>query len=195
MRWVWVLSIKFLRYSHFYQFVHFNFVHSSRFSETTALCCKNISIMPAYCLMLQIYLLCSKLCWHNPTDPTICCVPIGLVSTLMCNYIYGFWRKAWLLNIVLFCWGIISEGCTWVFLCCELYMYIVGGGSGFLLLFLSVNGTLYFSFSEWKIEFLLFVSYAGKYVYTTYNDGLKTFTRKICNIDFFWKFYHWKIMI
>ena len=38
-----------------------------------------------------------------------CCVPIGLVSTLMCNYIYGFWdqRKAWPLNVVLFGWGII----------------------------------------------------------------------------------------
>ena len=29
-------------------------IHFSQFSETTALCCKNISIMPALCLMLQI---------------------------------------------------------------------------------------------------------------------------------------------
>ena len=29
-------------------------LHLSQFSETTALCCKNISIMPALCLMLQI---------------------------------------------------------------------------------------------------------------------------------------------
>ena len=33
--------------------IHLN-VHLSQFSETTALCCKNISIMPALCLMLQI---------------------------------------------------------------------------------------------------------------------------------------------
>ena len=29
-------------------------IHFSKFSETTALCCKNISNMPALCMMLQI---------------------------------------------------------------------------------------------------------------------------------------------
>ena len=59
-----------------------NFVHSrasccqickrfSRLSETTAISSKNISIMPVLCLILQIYIvLCSKLCWYNPTDPS-----------------------------------------------------------------------------------------------------------------------------
>ena len=38
----------------------------AKFSETTALCCKNISIMPD----APDIVLCSQLCGHNPTDPT-----------------------------------------------------------------------------------------------------------------------------
>ena len=50
----------------------------------------------------------------------ICCVPLGLVSTLMCNYIFGFWdqRKTWPLNDVSRSWGIIIAW-SWVFLLCE----------------------------------------------------------------------------
>ena len=62
-----------------------NFVHSralvagniciqfSQFSETTASCCKNISIMPALCLNAPDITLCTKLCRHNPTNPRITC--------------------------------------------------------------------------------------------------------------------------
>ena len=45
-----------------------------------------------------------------PSPSLLFFVPIGLVSTLICKYIYGFWnqRKAWPLNVVLFVWAIIS---------------------------------------------------------------------------------------
>ena len=46
-------------------------IHFSQFSETTELCCKNISIMPALCLhYAPDIVLRSKLCRHNPTDPS-----------------------------------------------------------------------------------------------------------------------------
>ena len=48
-------------------------IHFSQFSETTALCCKNISIMPELCLMLQVQYYAQKLCRHNPTDSTWPC--------------------------------------------------------------------------------------------------------------------------
>ena len=43
-------------------------IHLSQFSQTTALCCKNISVV------LAVYTVPdapnTKLCWHNQTDPT-----------------------------------------------------------------------------------------------------------------------------
>lgn len=49
------MLLYFLKYSYFHQRVAGKiWIHFSQFSETRALCCKNTSIMPALCLMLQI---------------------------------------------------------------------------------------------------------------------------------------------
>ena len=43
-------------------------IHCSQFSETKALCCKNISIMPALCLIHPPDSIMLTICWHNLTD-------------------------------------------------------------------------------------------------------------------------------